>query len=72
MHYADLVIVFFLPKSPSNTKNHAEQYTRLLKRLNDAGLYTVGKRGRRQGEILILVRCSERKLDWLARRDRYA
>jgi hypothetical protein len=71
----DLVIVF-KASSPSNNHiskykaridaQHAEaQYTRLLETLRRSGLYVVGRRGEHQGQLILLVSCSNQRLEQL-------
>ena len=77
MRDIDLVIVF-KASSIHLTKQQArldaqqaeDQYTRLLLSLRNAGLHAVGRRGERQGQLLILVSCSDPQLLQLVQRDR--
>ncbi|KAF8267790.1 DUF590-domain-containing protein [Lactarius quietus] len=79
MRDIDLVIVF-RASSIHPTKqqaradaNHAEdQYSRLLLSLRNAGLHAVGRRGERQGQLIVLVSCSEPQLLQLVQRERYS
>lgn len=74
----DLVFVFrssagkvlTKPQARENTKQAAEQYNRLLTVLKKGGLHAVGKRGERDGQLLVLVRCPQGTLTQLARRER--
>jgi hypothetical protein len=78
-HDIDLVIVFRATSSPSThiTKHkaridaqHAEdQYIRLLETLRKAGLFAVGRRGEHQGQLILLVSCSNQKLQQLLQRE---
>jgi len=75
MHsHVHLVITFsFLTKSLSKTRLREEtrdaerEYTELLRLLESSGLKTVGKAGRRHGEIIVLVHSPPAKLNHLAK-----
>ncbi|KAI0076569.1 DUF590-domain-containing protein [Panus rudis PR-1116 ss-1] len=75
----DLVVVFRASVGKTYSKAQArqnaqqaeQQYTRLLDTLKKGGLRAVGKRGEREGQLLVLVSCPEPVLNRLARRERY-
>ncbi len=77
----DLVLVFrsstgnsqVQPKALArqNARQATEQYTRLLQALKRGGLQAVGKRGERDGQLLVLVSCPSVLLKRLAQRERY-
>ena len=73
----DLVIVFrgsskLLSKQEiqKGVQKAEEQYARLLSTLKGAGLRVVGRRGERQGVVLILVSCPQSHLSNLIRHER--
>lgn len=77
----DLVLVFraaaangskVQPKSLArqNARQASEQYARLLAALARGGLHAVGKRGERDGQLLVLVACPAALLRKLVRRER--
>jgi hypothetical protein len=73
----DLVIIFKgssdLPsKQEIQTGVHKaeQQYSRLLSTLKDAGLSAVGRRGEKQGVVLVLVACPESRLSSLMQHER--
>ena len=77
MRDIDLVIVFrassiHLTKQQAKIDaQHAEdQYSTLLLSLRNAGLHAVGRRGERQGYLIILVSCSDPQLQRLLQRER--
>lgn len=79
MRDIDLIIVFkassiHLTKQQARIDaQHAEdQYTRLLQSLRNAGLHAVGKRGERQGQLIVLVSCPDHQLQQLLQRGRYS
>lgn len=73
-----LVIVFKATPSTSFSKQQVReeaakaetQYTALLDTLHNAGLYAVGRRGEKQGQLIVLVRASKRQLTKLIQRER--
>lgn len=74
----DLVIVFrsssgkIEPKAlaRANARQASEQYAKLLATLQRGGLQVVGKRGERDGQLLVLVACPPVLLKRLAQRER--
>lgn len=73
----DLVILFSAGVSSINKAQVKEniqeaeaQYTQLLNLLKNSGLQAVGKRGEKLGDLMILVKCPQQKLDALARTER--
>ncbi|KAH9066519.1 DUF590-domain-containing protein [Lactarius vividus] len=79
MRDIDLVVVFrassiHLTKQQARIDaQHAEdQYSRLLHSLRNAGLHAVGRRGERQGQLIILVSCPDHQLQQLVQRERYS
>ncbi|KAL4252126.1 DUF590-domain-containing protein [Abortiporus biennis] len=77
----DLIIVFrsavagrVLTKTQArqNTREAERQYTKLLEVLKGGGLKAVGKRGEREGQLLVLISCPSVLLKALARRERYS
>ncbi|KAI0306043.1 calcium-activated chloride channel-domain-containing protein [Multifurca ochricompacta] len=79
MRDIDLVIVFrasssslLLSKQQArlDAQQAEDQYTRLLETLRNAGLYAVGRRGERQGQLILLVSCSGHQLKQLLQRER--
>ena len=76
--HVDLVILFSVGVSSinkaqvkENIQEAEEQYTRLLNLLRASGLHAVGKRGEKLGDLMILVKCPEEKLNVLARAERF-
>lgn len=76
--HVDLAILFSVGVSPinkaqvkENIQQAEEQYTRLLNLLRTSGLHAVGKRGEKLGDLMILVKCPQEKLDALARAERF-
>jgi len=76
--HVDLVILFSAGVSSTNKvqakeniQQAEEQYTRLLNLLKTSGLHAVGKRGEKLGDLMILVKCPQQKLDALARAERF-
>ena len=76
--HVDLVILFSAgvpainkAQVKENIQQAEEQYTSLLNLLKSSGLHAVGKRGEKLGELMILVKCPQQKLDILARAERY-
>ena len=73
----DLVILFFpevsvdKTQTKDDTQQAEEQYTRLLNLLKTSGLHAVAKRGEKLGELMILIKCPQQKLDALARAERF-
>ena len=73
----DLVIVF-RGSSRSHSKRQVlqdaqkaeQQYSHLLNTLKGAGLQVVGRRGERQGHVLVLVWCPKSLLSNLVQRER--
>ncbi|KAI9440392.1 DUF590-domain-containing protein [Lactarius indigo] len=79
MRDIDLVVVFrassiHLTKQQARIDaQHAEdQYSRLLQALRNAGLHAVGRRGERQGQLILLVSCPDNQLQQLIQRERYS
>ena len=76
--HVDLVILFSA-RVPASNKAQAkeniqeaeEQYKRLINLLKTSGLHVVGKRGEKLGELMILIKCPQQKLDELARAERF-
>ena len=76
----DLVVVFRSssgkiepkPLARQNAKQASEQYSRLLQALQRGGLQAVGKRGERDGQLLVMVSCPHALIKRLAQRERYA
>ncbi|OCH96405.1 DUF590-domain-containing protein [Obba rivulosa] len=76
----DLVLVFrstpgkvlSKPQARENARQAAQQYTRLLDVLKQGGLRAVGKRGERDGQLLVLVSCPRSTLVRLAQRERHS
>ena len=75
--HVDLVILFSAgvvsvnkAQVKENTREAEEQYTRLLNLLKTSGLQAVGKRGEKLGDLMILVKCPQQKLNVLARAER--
>lgn len=74
----DLVLVFrsssgkIEPRvqARQNARQASEQYSRLLQTLKRGGLLAVGKRGERDGQLLVLVSCPSTLLKRLAQRER--
>ena len=74
----DLVVVFRSssgrvepkPLARQNARQASEQYARLLAALQRGGLRAVGKRGERDGQLLVLVACPPALLKRLAQRER--
>lgn len=80
----DLVLVFRSSATSSNStkvqpkalarqnaRQASEQYARLLRALKEnGGLHAVGKRGERDGQLLVLVSCPEALVRRLAQRER--
>ena len=58
-------------QAKENIQQAEEQYTRLLDLLRTSGLHAVGKRGEKLGELMILIKCPQQKLDELARAERF-
>ena len=79
--HVDLVVVFraspatriFLSKHAAREDAAAAEaeYTRLLATLRNAGLMAAGRRGQKNGQILILVHAPMDKLAKLAKMERY-
>lgn len=76
----DLVLVFrsssgkVVPKTLArqNARQASEQYAKLLAALKRGGLSAVGKRGERDGQLLVLVACPAELLRRLAQRERHS
>ncbi|KAI0085807.1 DUF590-domain-containing protein [Irpex rosettiformis] len=78
----DLVLVFrsstgnsqVQPKALArkNARQASEQYAKLLQVLKQGGLQAVGKRGERDGQLLVLVSCPSVLLKRLAQRERHS
>jgi anoctamin-10 len=73
----DLVIIFKgssdLPSKQqiqTGVQKAEQQYSRLLTTLKDAGLSAVGRRGEKQGVVLVLVACPESRLSSLMQHER--
>jgi anoctamin-10 len=76
--HVDVIIVFRAFNKPLSKKHAIEcaqraelQYTRLLKTLDAAGLRAVGRKGEKQGHLLVLVSCPLTQLASLIRQERY-
>ena len=76
--HVDLVILFSAgvssinkAQAKENIQQAEEQYTRLLNLLKTSGLHAVGKRGEKLGDLMILVKCPQQKLDVLAGAERF-
>ena len=76
--HVDLVILFSAGtvsinkvQVKENIQEAEEQYTRLLNLLRTSGLHAVGKRGEKLGDLMILVKCPQEKLEVLARAERF-
>jgi hypothetical protein len=76
--HVDVVIVFRAFNKSLSKKQAIEcaqraevQYTRLLKTLDAAGLRAVGRKGEKQGHLLVLVSCPLTQLASLIRTERY-
>ncbi|KAI0358315.1 DUF590-domain-containing protein [Trametes cingulata] len=76
----DLVLIFrsspgkvlSKPQARENARQAAQQYTRLLEVLKNGRLHAVGKRGEKEGQLLVLVHCPESTLTRLVQRERYS
>lgn len=76
--HVDLVVVFRAsagkvlsrPQARENARTAERQYTRLLDVLKRGHLHAVGKRGEREGQLLVLVSCPRPTLADIARRER--
>ncbi|RDX50828.1 DUF590-domain-containing protein [Lentinus brumalis] len=76
----DLVLVFrsspgkvlSKPQARENARQATQQYTRLLEVLKNGRLQAVGKRGEKEGQLLVLVQCPESTLARLVQRERYS
>ncbi|RPD76236.1 DUF590-domain-containing protein [Lentinus tigrinus ALCF2SS1-7] len=76
----DLVLVFrsspgrvlSKPQARENARQATQQYTRLLEVLKNGRLQVVGKRGEKEGQLLVLVHCPESTLTRLVQRERYS
>ncbi|KAF9038141.1 calcium-activated chloride channel-domain-containing protein [Panaeolus papilionaceus] len=74
----DLVLTFRVSKKPPSSKKQTrddarkaeQQYSRLIKTLNVAGLKAVGRRGESLGHILIFVTCPNPLVEELVKRER--
>ncbi|KAI0718077.1 DUF590-domain-containing protein [Cerioporus squamosus] len=74
----DLVLVFrsspgkvlSKPQARENARQATQQYTRLLDVLKNGRLQAVGKRGEKEGQLLVLVQCPESTLARLVQRER--
>ena len=74
----DLVLVFrsspgkvlSKPQARENARQATQQYTRLLEVLKNGRLQVVGKRGEKEGQLLVLVQCPESTLTRLVQRER--
>jgi len=76
--HVDLVILFSAgvssidkAQAKENIQQAEEQYTRLSNLLKTSGLHAVGKRGEKLGDLMVLVKCPQQKLDVLARAERF-
>lgn len=58
------------PLARQNARQASEQYAKLLNALKKGGLQAVGKRGERDGQLLVLVSCPSVLLKRLAQRER--
>ncbi|KAI0630727.1 DUF590-domain-containing protein [Trametes polyzona] len=76
----DLVLIFrsspgkvlSKPQARENARQAAQQYTRLLEVLKNGRLHAVGKRGEKEGQLLVLVQCPQSTLTRLVQRERYS
>lgn len=76
----DLVVVFrsssgkIEPRALArqNARQASEQYAQLLQALQRGGLQAVGKRGERDGQLLVLVACPPALVKRLAQRERHS
>ncbi|KAI0675957.1 DUF590-domain-containing protein [Trametes maxima] len=76
----DLVLIFrsspgkvlSKPQARENARQAAQQYTRLLEVLKNGRLHAVGKRGEKEGQLLVLVHCPQSTLTRLVQRERYS
>lgn len=74
----NLVVVFKAASSTSYSKQQIReeaekaeaQYSALLDTLHNAGLYAVGRRGEKQGQLIVLIRASNEQLSRLILRER--
>jgi hypothetical protein len=60
---------FSKQKAKQDAQDAEDQYTRLLTTLRNAGLYAVGRRGEHQGQLILLVSCSDHQLRQLLQRE---
>lgn len=75
----DLVLIFrsspgkvlSKPQARENARQATQQYTRLLEVLKNGRLHVVGKRGEKEGQLLVLVQCPQSTLTRLVQRERY-
>ena len=74
----DLVILFSTgvsavnkAQAKENIQQAEQQYTSLLNLLKTSGLHAVGKRGGKLGQLMILIKCPQQKLNTLARVERF-
>ncbi len=67
----DLVIVFN-SKAPNKeaAQEASREYEHLLSKLKDAGLWAAGKKGARQGQVLIAVYCADGLFQQLRRKEK--
>jgi hypothetical protein len=75
--HVDLALVFrgstnsLLKGALREDSQHAEeQYSRLLQTLKGAGLHATGRRGEKQGQLLVLIACPQTTLTTLVQRER--
>ncbi|KAH9849898.1 DUF590-domain-containing protein [Lenzites betulinus] len=76
----DLVLIFrsspgkvlSKPQARENARQATQQYTRLLEVLKNGRLHVVGKRGEKEGQLLVLIQCPQSTLTRLVQRERYS
>ncbi|KAI0831862.1 DUF590-domain-containing protein [Trametes gibbosa] len=76
----DLILVFrsspgkvlSKPQARENARQATQQYTRLLEALKNGRLHVVGKRGEKEGQLLVLIQCPQSTLTRLVQRERYS
>jgi anoctamin-10 len=74
--HVDLVIVFrgsskavFKQQVLDEARKAEGQYSRLIKTLKAAGLRAVGRRGEKQGHLLVFVSCPQSRLSNIVQRE---
>jgi anoctamin-10 len=75
--HIDLVIVFrgsskSLSKQQAleNARKAEAQYSRVIETLKAAGLRVAGRRGEKQGHLLVLLSCPPSRLSYIMQRER--